>query len=126
MERGIKQLAELVWKWLKPQLPERPPQPQGGRPWEDDKACLLGICWVLKTGGRWKDIPPSVGVSYVTCWRRHRDWTGEGLFDAAWAAASAELNRRRPVAGREGIVDGSFVRAKKGATTWVKPRSARA
>ena len=125
MERSIEELAGLVWKWLHPQLPPRAPQPNGGRPWESDRACLTGICWVLKTGARWRDMPASIGVSYATCWRRHRDWTGEGLWDAAWAAASAELERRRPAASLEGVVDGSFVRAKKGATTWAKPRSAR-
>lgn len=116
MDRDIQELADLVWKWLKPQLPERAAQPKGGRPWGDDKACLLGICWVLKTGARWRDLPPDVGASYPTCWRRHREWSGEGLFDAAWAAAAAELERRRPAATREGVVDGTFVRAKGGAT----------
>ena len=83
MDRDIQELADLVWKWLQPQLPKRASQPKGGRPWEDDKACLLGICCVLKTGARWRDLPPAVGVSYPTCWRRHREWSGEGLFDAA-------------------------------------------
>ena len=125
MDRSIIIKAELAWKWLEPHLVERPPQPKGGRPWVDDRACVLGIVWVLVTGARWKDLPREVGVGYATCWRRHCEWTGEGLWDAAWAAALAELQRRKPKAGREGVVDGSFVRARKGATTWETPRSAR-
>ncbi len=67
MEADIVQFAELVWGFLKPHLPERKPNPKGGRPFADDYQALLGICWVLKTGGRWKDIPKgSIAVSYPT------------------------------------------------------------
>ena len=125
MDRETVQLAEKVWKWLKPQLPPRPPAPKGGRPWVDDWRCLLGVVWVLRTGARWKDIPKEVGVSYCSCWRRHAEWSGLGLFEAAWAAALAEAEKRRPAAGREQAVDASFVRGKKGAPTSAKPSPAR-
>jgi transposase len=125
MERDITELARKVWKWLGPQLPERPPAPKGGRPWVDDEKCLLGIVWVLKTGARWKDIPKELGVSYSSCWRRHVEWSGQGLFQAAWAAALAEAEKQRPTAGREQVVDGMFVRAKKGARTLATPSGAR-
>jgi transposase len=117
VEADIVQLAELVWGFLKPHLPGRKPNPKGGRPPGDDYQALLGICFVLKTGARWKDIPKgSIAVSYPTCWRRCRDWSGEGFFEAAWARALAKLAKKRPARGRTGAVDGSYVRGKKGAT----------
>jgi transposase len=126
MDPQIVAKAQLAWKWLQPQLPVRAPHLKGGRPWQDDYACVVGIVWVLVTGARWKDLPKEIGVGYVTCWRRHRDWTGQGLWQAAWAAALAEVERRRPQASGTSVVDGMFVRARKGATTWAKPRSAKA
>ena len=56
MDRSIIIKAELAWKWLEPHLVERPPQPKGGRPWVDDRACVLGIVWVL-VRAQWKDLP---------------------------------------------------------------------
>ena len=125
MDRDITELTDVLWKWLSPQLSVKPPAPKGGRPWVDDKLCLLGIVWVLKTGARWRDIPSSLGVGYASCWRRHREWSGEGIFEAAWAAALAELERRRSRAGREGMVDGSFIRGKGGPGNAATPSLAR-
>lgn len=34
-----------------PLLPKHPPRPKGRRPPADDRACLRGILFVLKTGG---------------------------------------------------------------------------
>lgn len=126
MERDIVECAEKVWKWLKPQLPPRPPAVKGGRPWVDDFICLLGIVWVLKTGARWRDIPKDLGVSPLSCWRRHVTWSGLGLWEAAWAAALANGEKRRLAKSPEQIIDGMFVRAKKGAKTLGKPSAARA
>ncbi len=98
---------------------------EGGHPWIDVERCLIGIVWVLKTGARWKDLPKDLGVSYASCWRRFVAWTLAGVFDAAWVAALAELEQRRPQAGREGVVDGTFMRAKKGGTKSGTPSAAR-
>ena len=125
MDREIIEMAQLVWKYLKPFVPPRPRSPRGGRPWVDDFRCLVGIVWVLKTGARWRDIPKEVGVSYCSCWRRHVEWSQQGVFQAAWAAALAELERRRPAAAREQVVDGTFVRAKKGARRSLRPSVAK-
>ena len=117
MDVGIRRWAALVWRHLERRVPEHPNHPKGGRPFANDFQALLGICFVLKTGVRWKDLPRhAVGVHYSTGHRRLRDWAGEGYFEQAWADALAELARRRPARGRTGAVDGSFVRGKKGAT----------
>jgi transposase len=125
MERDIMVWAQKVWQWLKPPLPERPAAPKGGRPWVDNQKCLLGMVWELKTGARWRDIPKDLGVSASSCWRRHVQWSGEGLFEAAWAAVLAQAQKRRPAAGREPVVDGMLVREKKGAKTLARPSVAR-
>lgn len=125
MAPDIIEFAELAWRHLKPHLPPRREHTKGGRPFVDDKACLLGIVWVLRTGGRWRDLPSEVGVSYCSCWRRHVEWTASGAFAAAWKGALAELERRRPKAAREGAIDALFVRAKKGVRRSARPSAAR-
>jgi len=126
MERDIVDCAEQVWKWLEPQLPPRPPALKGGRPWVDDFKCLLGIIWVLKTGARWRDIPKELGVSPLSCWRRHAVWSGEGLWQAAWAAALSYGEGHKLSKSPEQSIDGMFVRAKKEAKTLELPSAVRA
>lgn len=125
MESGIAELAAKVWERLEARLPKRLRASEGGRPWVDDYACLQGIAIVLKTGCRWKDIPSELGVSYTSCWRRHREWTRSGLLTAAWTDILKEVDRKAPNAIRESAADATFIRAKKGAKRSAKPSAAR-
>ena len=45
-------LTEAQWARIAPLLPTRRRNPRGGRPRADDRACLEGILWVLRTGAR--------------------------------------------------------------------------
>jgi transposase len=114
MDAQIIKKADLVWKYLEPHLPKRKAQTKGGRPWHDDYPCVLGIVWVLVTGAQWNQLPKELGVSDSTCWRRHRDWSAQGIWLKAWQAALAQLEGKRPRAAKTSMVDGMFVRARKG------------
>ena len=48
-------LPDELWKLIEPLIPPHPPQPQGGRPFLDDRKVLTGIIFVLKTGIPWED-----------------------------------------------------------------------
>lgn len=110
-------LSDAQWLAIAKLFPDPPPQPHGGRPWRSSRECLEGVLWVLFTGARWKDLPERY-PSPATCWRRHRDWTRSGTFRAAWDLLLGQLAQRRGIDWEEAIGDGSFSRAKKGATTW--------
>ena len=72
-------------------------------------------------------LPQEMGCgSGVTCWRRLRDWAGEGVLEDIQAALVGDLAARGKVDLRELLADATFIRAKKGATRSGKPRSARA
>ena len=43
-------LTDELWNRIKPLLPTEPPKPKGGRPRVENRACLTGILFVLKTG----------------------------------------------------------------------------
>src|SRR5687768_10745064 len=118
-------LTDAQWDRIAPHLPEHPPSPKGGRPRADDRECLEGILWLLRSGARWQDIPVDL-PSGSTCWRRLREWAGEGVLQHVQAVLIAELHERGRVALDELLADATFIRAKKGATTSARPRSARA
>jgi transposase len=64
-----------LWAVVAPLLPRRRLQPKGGRPWEDDRATLNGILYVLRGGIPWRMLPTELGYgSAVTCWRRLLEW----------------------------------------------------
>jgi transposase len=110
-------LSDAQWLLIADLFPDLPVGPLGGRPWRSSRECMEGVLWVLITGARWKDLPERY-PSPATCWRRHRDWTRNGTFRAAWDRLLGQLLQRRGIDWEEAIGDGSFSRAKKGVTTW--------
>ena len=52
---------------------------RGGRPPKDDKLMIEAICYILRTGVPWRDLPKQCGPwkSVYTRWRR---WCREGLW----------------------------------------------
>jgi hypothetical protein len=55
------QVDDLLWRTLEPLLPPRKRRPKGGRPFADDRACLMGILFVLRADRPWRDVPPRAG-----------------------------------------------------------------
>jgi len=125
MSRKTKRLlTDEQWQRLAPHLPEHPPSPKGGRPRADDRACLEGVLWLLRTGARWQDIPVDL-PSGSTCWRRLQEWATEGILEEIQAVLIDELDGLGKLDLAELLADATFIRAKKGATTSGKPRPAR-
>ena len=118
-------LADADWARIAPHLPPHTRSPRGGRPPADDRECLEGLLWLLRTGARWRDIPIDL-PSGSTCWRRLRDWAGEGVLEAVQAALVGDLAARGRIDLRELLADATFIRAKKGATRSGRPSAARA
>ena len=88
--RREQRLLDALWEPVRPLLPPRPPQPKGGRPFADDKACFAGLVFALRNSVRWDHLPAGV-PSGVTCGRRHRDGTAAGVWDRVWQVVRAEL-----------------------------------
>jgi transposase len=109
------QLNNRLWLRVKPLLPKKPAHTKGGRPFVDDRACFEGIVYILRSGGRWRDLARVKDVpSMVTCWRRHRDWTKAGVWDRVWEAVIQELADAGKLDTSELYADATFVEARKG------------
>ena len=109
------EVDDLLWRTLEPLLPSRKRRPKGGRPPADDRACLRGILFVLRTGLPWRDVPEGL-ASGVTCWRRLRDWQAAGAWERLHEAALAKLGRSGGLDWSRASLDSTSVRAKRGAT----------
>lgn len=93
-------VPDELWETIQPLLPRHKARPgKRGRPPVDDRACLTGLVFVLKTGIPWEDLPLEMGCgSGVTCWRRLRYWQRRGVWKKLLHALLDRL-------GREGLID---------------------
>jgi transposase len=77
-------VTDQLWNLVSPLLPAAPDKGRGtpgGRPRLDDRKCLTGILFVLKTGIPWEDLPQEMGCgSGMTCWRRLDEWMESGVW----------------------------------------------
>jgi transposase len=112
-KRREQELLDRMWARVAPLLPPRPPQPNGGRPFADDKACFAGIVYQLRNAIRWNDMPAGF-PSGVTCWRRHRDWTAAGVWPAVWKLILRELEDAGMLDTSELFLDATFAEARSG------------
>jgi len=117
-------LIDDQWNRIVPHLPVHPPSPKGGRPREDDRECLEGLLWLLRTGARWQDLPGDF-PSDTTCWRRLQEWAGEGVLADIHAILIGQLEELGQLDFEQLLADATFIRAKKGATRSEKPRLAK-
>ncbi|MFJ4585485.1 IS5 family transposase [Streptomyces echinatus] len=106
-----------LWERVSGLLPPRPPRRHRhpGRLPVDDRAGLRGICYVLRKGVGWADVPTErVGCSGVTAWRRLRDWTQAGVWPRLHELLPERLRKTALLDMDDVAVDGSHVRALKG------------
>ena len=118
-------VTDEQWDRIAPHLPQHPPGPKGGRPRADDRECLEGLLWYLRTGARWRDIPIDL-PSGSTCWRRLVEWAGEDVLPHLHAVLLGQLGERGKLALDELFADATFIRAKRGAKRSARPSAARA
>jgi transposase len=118
------QLSDEQWDLIAEFFPPYTPSPLGGRPPRPPRDCLEGILWLLRSGARWKDLPKEF-PSPTTCWRRLQEWSLSGLFARVWSVLLEALDDLDEIDWREALADGTFARAKKGASAWERPSAAR-
>lgn len=93
-------LTDAQWELLAPLIDPRA-RPRGpGRPWQDARAVVNGIFWVLRTGAAWADLPARY-PPHQTCHRRFRAWQRDGTLSRLLRLLAQDIERRAPAA--EGV-----------------------
>lgn len=102
-----------LWAVFEPSLPKHPASEWGGRPRTPDRAALIGIVFVLRTGIAWEDVPQELGCTGKTCWNRLREWQRAGVFEQVLEVLLVRLHRAGKLDWSRAIVDSAQARAKK-------------
>jgi transposase len=107
-------LRDAQWAVLEPHF--RPPRREDGkgRPWQDTRAVLNAVLWILRTGAAWHDLPNRY-PPYQTCHRRFQQWRRDGTLTRLLIALAEDLRDRGKIDLSETFIDASFSSAKKGA-----------
>lgn len=105
-----------LWERVEPLLPrsQRRFRYPGRLPMEP-RRCLEGILYVLFSGLPWAAVPAELGVSGITCWRRHREWQQAGVWPRLLELLRQELEAAGAADQARLVVDASIAPAKKGA-----------
>lgn len=75
-----------------------------------------GILFVLHTGVAWEHLPQEFGFgSGMTCWRRLAEWAEAGVWTRLHQVLLAKLRGADALNFSWAAVDGSHIRALKGA-----------
>jgi transposase len=122
-------VPDELWELVEPLLPKRKPSPKGGHPPVDDRVCLTGILFVLKTGIPWEDFPQEMGCCGMTLWNRLDEWRKAGVWDALHRLLLDKLRGEEAIDFSRVVVDSASVRAvhggkKRGRAPWTAGRTA--
>jgi transposase len=75
----------------------------------DNRLFINAVCWILRTGAPWRDLPPDLG-DWKNTHRRYKRWADTGVWERL----------RRVLVGEPELtwlmIDASYVKAHKHAT----------
>lgn len=109
-------VTDELWELIGPLLPKHIRSAKGGHPPVDDRVCLTGILFVLKTGIPWEDFPQEMGCCGMTLWNRLHAWQKAGVWQKVHELLLAKLRGADQIDFSRVIVDSGSVRAVFGGT----------
>ena len=72
-------ISDAAWALLEPRLPGR--KGVWGGIAHDNRRFINAVCWILRTGAPWRDLPPSYG-DWKNTHRRFCRWRDSGAWEA--------------------------------------------
>lgn len=103
-ERDV--ITDEMWKRIEPLMPSSDGMP--GRPFRDHRLLVEAICWRLRTGAPWRDLPERFGP-WQTAWERFDRWSADGTFARLLEAVQQHADELGEL-GWDVSVDSSIVR----------------
>jgi transposase len=107
-------VPDELWALVEPILPKHPYVRGIGKPRIDDRVCLTGIIFVLKTGIPWEDFPQEMGCCGMTLWNRLDEWRQAGVWEQLHRLLLDKLRGADQIDFSRVVVDSSSVRAVHG------------
>jgi len=92
--RGRWELGDDQWQLIEPILRPQRRSDGRGRPWQDTRAVLNGIMWVLRSGAHWRELPKKY-LPYQTCHRRFQQWVRAGKLERILACSGQGVTSKR-------------------------------
>jgi transposase len=83
-------LKDEDWSRIKPLLPVNN---RAGRPPKNHRLMIEGICWILRTGAPWRDLPAEFGP-WQSVYYRLREWSKKGVWEQIWAVLKKRIGQR--------------------------------
>jgi transposase len=123
-------VPDELWALVEPILPKHPYVPGVGRKPVDNRVCLSGILFVLKTGLPWEDFPQEMGCCGMTLWNRLDEWRKAGVLEQLHRLLLDKLRGADRLDFSRIIVDSASVRAvhggkKQAPAPWTAAKTAR-
>ena len=69
-------ITDEIWRKLEPLLPA-----PKGRHGKNDRMFLEAVCWIIRTGAPWRDLPVELGP-WTTVYNRYSRWVKQPLWIA--------------------------------------------
>jgi transposase len=122
-------VPDELWALVEPILPKHPYVPGVGKPRKDDRVCLSGILFVLKTGIPWEEFPQEMGCCGMTLWNRLDEWRRAGVWEQLHQILLDKLRGADQIDFSRVVVDSSSVRAihggkKRDPARWIAAKAA--
>jgi transposase len=115
-----------LWEVIEALLPQEPPKPKGGRPRIPDRAALMGILFVLKSGIPWEMLPQEMDCgSAMTCWRRLEEWHEAGVWERLHRMLLDRLGQADEIDWARASLDSASVAAPGGPKDRPEPNRSR-
>jgi len=99
-------ITDEMWVWMEPLLPCS--DGKRGRPFRDHRLLVEAICWRLRTGAPWRDLPERFGP-WSTAWDRFDRWSADGTWAGLLEAAQQHADEVGEL-GWDISVDSTIVR----------------
>ncbi len=77
-----------MWSQLETKLPQAK-----GRHGDNDRLFIEAVCWIIRTGCPWRDLPSEFG-SWKTHYNRFNRWSKKGHLDAILVALKKRWRSR--------------------------------
>ena len=71
-------ISDRTWNILEPHLPGR--SGSWGGVAKDNRKFINAVCWILRTGAPWRDLPPDYG-DWKNTHRRFSRWRDKGIWE---------------------------------------------